>query len=99
MERELYEAAVEGNKTSLLNLLQEDALLLDRFITDRYPESHCTLASMLGHLEFVDEVLICKPELAKETDSRNSWPLHLASAKGYLQIAKRLLQVDPDMSC
>ncbi|KAE8730750.1 hypothetical protein F3Y22_tig00002880pilonHSYRG00032 [Hibiscus syriacus] len=52
---------------------------------------------MLGHLEFVDEILTRKPELAKGVDSRKSSPLHLASAKGYLQIAKRLLQVDPDM--
>ncbi|GMJ07522.1 hypothetical protein like AT5G51160 [Hibiscus trionum] len=97
MDRRLYDAAVLGNKISLLNLLREDALLLDRFITGRYPETPLHVASMLGHLEFVDEVLARKPELAKEVDSRNSSPLHLASAKGYLQVAKSLLQVNPDM--
>ncbi|KAE8730748.1 VAMP713 protein [Hibiscus syriacus] len=97
MENKLYNACLEGNKSELLNLLQEDALLLDRFITGRYPETPLHVASMLGHLEFVDEILTRKPELAKEVDSRNSSPLHLASAKGYLQIVKRLLQVDPDM--
>ncbi|KAK8602132.1 hypothetical protein V6N13_058214 [Hibiscus sabdariffa] len=97
MEKKLYDAAVQGNKLSLLNLLEEDALLLDRFITGRYPETPLHVASMLGHLEFVDEVLARKPELAKEVDSRKSSPLHLAAAKGYLQVAKSLLQVNPDM--
>ncbi|GMJ07520.1 hypothetical protein like AT1G14480 [Hibiscus trionum] len=91
MERKLYDAAVQGNKISLLNMLEEDApLLLDRFITGRYPETPLHVTSMLGHLEFVDEVLARKPELAKEVDSRNSSPLHLASAKGYLKVAKSL---------
>ncbi|KAK6273250.1 hypothetical protein POUND7_010333 [Theobroma cacao] len=97
MERKLYEAAVEGSVISLLSLLQEDALLLDRFITGRYPETPLHVASMLGHLEFVDEILCRKPELSKEVDSRKSSPLHLAAAKGYLDIAKRLLHVNPDM--
>ncbi|KAK8682951.1 hypothetical protein V6N13_039029 [Hibiscus sabdariffa] len=97
MERRLYDAAVQGNKISLLDLLGEDALLLDRFITGRYPETPLHVASMLGHLEFVHEVLARKPELAKEVDSHKSSPLHLATAKGYLQVAKSLLQVNPDM--
>ncbi|XP_022732418.1 ankyrin repeat-containing protein BDA1-like [Durio zibethinus] len=97
MERKLYDAAVQGSVISLRNLLQEDALLLDRFITGHYSETPLHVASMLGHLEFVDEVLARKPELAKELDSRQSSPLHLATAKGYLDIVKRLLQVNPDM--
>ncbi|XVF34591.1 hypothetical protein REPUB_Repub18cG0071800 [Reevesia pubescens] len=97
MERKLYDAAVEGSVNSLLNLLKEDALLLDRFIIGNYPETPLHVASMLGHLEFVDEVLTRRPELAKELDSRNSSPLHLATAKGYLDIVKRLLQLNPDM--
>ncbi|KAK8602134.1 hypothetical protein V6N13_058212 [Hibiscus sabdariffa] len=97
MERKLYDAAVQGNTILLLDLLRDDALLLDRFITGRHPETPLHIASMLGHLEFVDEVLARRPELAKELDSHNSSPLHLASAKGYLKVAKSLLQVDPDM--
>ncbi|XP_022728816.1 ankyrin repeat-containing protein BDA1-like [Durio zibethinus] len=97
MERKLYDAVVEGSVISLLNLLQEDAVLLDRFITGHYSETPLHVASMLGHLDFVDEVLARKPELAKELDSRQSSPLHLATAKGYLDIVKRLLQVNPDM--
>ena len=97
MEKRLYEAAVKGNVSSLLNLLQDDGLLLDRFTTGHYPETPLHVASMLGHLEFLDEVLSRKPELARELDSRKSSPLHLAAAKGYLEIVKRLLKVNPDM--
>ncbi|KAK8682955.1 hypothetical protein V6N13_039033 [Hibiscus sabdariffa] len=97
MERKLYDAAVQGNKILLLDLLREDALLLDRFITGRYPETPLHVASMLGHLEFVNEIVARKPELAKELDSHNSSALHLVSAKGYLKVAKSLLEVDPDM--
>ncbi|KAK8682952.1 hypothetical protein V6N13_039030 [Hibiscus sabdariffa] len=97
MERKLYDAAVQGNTILLLDLLREDALLLDRFITGRYPEIPLHVASMLANLEFVDKVLARKPELAKEVDSRKSSPLHLAAAKGYLQVAKSLMQVNHDM--
>ncbi|KAK8682957.1 hypothetical protein V6N13_039035 [Hibiscus sabdariffa] len=94
MERRLYDAAVQGSKNSLLDLLP----LLDRFTMDCYPDTPLHVASMLGHLEFVNEVLVHKPELAKKVDSRGSSPLHLASAEGYLEIAKSLLRVNPDMS-
>ncbi|OMO57704.1 hypothetical protein COLO4_35174 [Corchorus olitorius] len=97
MEQKLHEAAIEGNVTSLLNLLQEDRLLLDRFITGQHFETPLHIASMLGHLEFVEAILARKPQLAKELDSRKSSPLHLATTKGYLEIVKRLLNVNPDM--
>ncbi|KAE8657888.1 Detected protein of confused Function [Hibiscus syriacus] len=109
MERKFYNAAVQGNKSWLLNLLQEDALLLDRFITGRYPETPLHVASMLGNLEFVDEVLTRKPELAKEVDSQNSLPLHLATAKGnpahiaamkgHLDLLKELVHGRPWAAC
>ncbi|XVF48038.1 hypothetical protein PTKIN_Ptkin03bG0158300 [Pterospermum kingtungense] len=97
MERKLYDAAVEGSVISLLNLLREDALLLDIYITGRYPETPLHVASMLGHEKFVEQLLTRKPELARELDYRNLSPLHLAAAKGYLGIVNRLLQVNPDM--
>ncbi|MBA0868695.1 hypothetical protein Goshw_017601 [Gossypium schwendimanii] len=87
MGRKLYDEAVQGNKVSLLNLLLEDALLLDRFISSCYPGIPLQVAVMLGHFYFVDEVLT---EKAKELDSRKSSPLYIAAAKGYLE-------VNPDM--
>ena len=97
MERRIYEAAVEGSVISLLNLLQEDALVLDRFMVGCYPETPLHIASMLGHLDFVQEILNRKPEMAGELDARKSSPLHLATAKGYLEIVKKLVSVNPEM--
>ncbi|KAK4854576.1 hypothetical protein QYF36_026147 [Acer negundo] len=97
MERRIYEAAVEGSVISLLNLLQEDPLVLDRFMVGCYPETPLHIASMLGHLDFVQEILNRKPEMAGELDARKSSPLHLATAKGYLEIVKKLVSVNPEM--
>ncbi|XP_031251328.1 ankyrin repeat-containing protein BDA1-like [Pistacia vera] len=97
MERRIYEAAVEGNIIFLLNLLQEDALILDRITVSCYGETPLHIASMLGHAEFVQEILVRKPELAGELDSRKSSPLHLATSKGYLDIVTILVLVNPEM--
>ncbi|KAK0581987.1 hypothetical protein LWI29_020143 [Acer saccharum] len=95
MDRNIYEAAVDGSVTSLLNLLQQDALALDRFIVGCLTETPLHIASLLGHAEFVQEILSRKPELAGELDARKSSPLHLATAKGYLDIVKMLVSVNP----
>ncbi|ESR66272.1 hypothetical protein WN944_002526 [Citrus x changshan-huyou] len=99
MERSVYEAAVEGSVESLLKLLQEDALLLDRSMVSCYSETPLHIASMLGHENFVREILSRKPELAGELDSRRSSALHLAAAKGHLGIVLKLVSVNPKMCC
>ncbi|XP_030442680.2 ankyrin repeat-containing protein BDA1-like [Syzygium oleosum] len=97
MESELYQAAVKGNVPPLLELLAKDKLLLDRIMTGNHTETPLHIAAMLGHLEFVEEVLARKPELAREQDSQSSTPLHLAAAKGYLNIVASLLRVGPEI--
>ena len=47
---------------------------------------------MLGHLDFTKTILTCKPQLAKELDSRRRTALHLASAEGHEEIVHELLQ-------
>ncbi|KAI6670014.1 hypothetical protein NL676_004899 [Syzygium grande] len=96
MER-LYEAAVEGDVDSLLGLLEDDPLILDKCIMWSYNGSPLHIAALLGHERFVDEILDRKPELAGEVDAQEISPLHFATAKGYLGIAKKLLTVNADM--
>ncbi|XP_062022816.1 ankyrin repeat-containing protein BDA1-like [Rosa rugosa] len=93
----LYEAALEGNLTTLTDLLNQDRLALDRFVVDSFSETPLHVAAMLGHLDFTKEILRRKPELAQELDLKRSSPLHLASAKGYLGIVRELLRVNPEM--
>ncbi|TXG61835.1 hypothetical protein EZV62_013198 [Acer yangbiense] len=96
MERRIYEAAIEGSVVYLFQLLQEDALLLDRLMVGCYAETPLHIASMLGHLDSVQEILTRKPEPAGVLDSRKSSPLHLAAAKGYIDIVKSLISVNPE---
>ncbi|KAI6682167.1 hypothetical protein NL676_036048 [Syzygium grande] len=51
---------------------------------------------MLGHSDFVEEILAQKAELAREQDSQSSMPL-LAAAKGYLNIVASLSRVSPEI--
>ncbi|XP_016484902.2 uncharacterized protein LOC107805383 [Nicotiana tabacum] len=97
IEKKLYEAAVEGDVRTLQELLQRDALILDRLILTCFNETPLHIATMRGHVEFVKLILAQNPQLAAELDSRKSSALHIASAKGHLQIIKVLLVVNPDI--
>ncbi|XP_074289787.1 uncharacterized protein LOC141615234 [Silene latifolia] len=98
----LYDAAIEGNVPSLINLLQEDPLVLDRWSfknSTNFVQTPLHIAVNLGHIEFTREILRRKPELAEEIDHSKRWsPLHVASAKGHLEIVKDLLAASLDMS-
>ncbi|KAL5786412.1 hypothetical protein ACOSQ2_008804 [Xanthoceras sorbifolium] len=59
-----------------------------------HAETPLHIASLLGHAEFVQEILSRKPELVGELDARKSSPLLLATAKGYLDIVKMLVSVN-----
>ncbi|XP_031260490.1 ankyrin repeat-containing protein BDA1-like [Pistacia vera] len=86
-----------GKDISLLNVLNEQPLVLDRLLVRCYTETPLHVASMLGHEEFIHEILRRKPELAREPDYRKASPLHLATAKGYLGIVQKLVRVHPEI--
>ncbi|XP_071717453.1 uncharacterized protein [Rutidosis leptorrhynchoides] len=95
MEQLLYEASLEGNVTNLLNLIQEDPLILERQITlNINGDMPLHIASMLGHTDFVTEILTRNPNLSSECDSQKHLPLHIASAKGHLEIVKALVSAN-----
>ncbi|KAK6782303.1 hypothetical protein RDI58_020099 [Solanum bulbocastanum] len=97
IEKRLYEAAAEGDVITLQELLQQDALILDRLTLTCFNETPLHIASMRGHIEFVKFILSRNPLLAAELDSRKSSALHVASIKGYVEIVKELLVVNPEM--
>nr|GLL25871.1 serine/threonine-protein phosphatase 6 regulatory ankyrin repeat subunit C-like [Ipomoea trifida] len=55
------------------------------------------VAAMLGYEDFANEILRRKPELAKELNSKQSSPLHLAAAMGHAGVVRALLLVDRGM--
>ncbi|KAI3715650.1 hypothetical protein L6452_22636 [Arctium lappa] len=95
-ERLLFDASLEGNVTLLQTLLQEDPLILDRVTVNRCDDMPLHVASMLGHIDFINEILSRKPQLATESDSQLRLPLHVASAKGHVEIVKVLIAAHPE---
>ncbi|GAA0184640.1 hypothetical protein Leryth_002039 [Lithospermum erythrorhizon] len=95
--KQLYEAAMEGSVTRLLDLLKQDSLILNRCTITTYSETPLHIAAMLGHLDFCSELLSKNPGLSEALDSRRSSALHLASAKGHLGIVKILVSARPEM--
>ncbi|KAI3715656.1 hypothetical protein L6452_22642 [Arctium lappa] len=96
MEKLLYDASLEGNVTLLLTLLQEDPLILDRITVNRCDDMPLHVASILGHIDFVNEIVHRKPRLVTESDSQRRLPLHIASAKGHVEIVKVLVSAHPE---
>ncbi|XP_076887243.1 uncharacterized protein LOC143537335 [Bidens hawaiensis] len=97
MDKLLYEASMEGNLTVLQMLLQKDPLILDKVTLNQQDDMPLHIASMLGHIDFVNEILTRNPKLSLERDSQRRLPLHIASAKGHVDIVKALLSVNPEM--
>ncbi|CAA2998862.1 ankyrin repeat-containing BDA1-like [Olea europaea subsp. europaea] len=94
LENLLFEAAAEGNVNSLKKLLQEDPIILDRVIVNSYSDTPLHVAAILGHIDFVKEILRRRPEFARELNLCLSSPLHLASAKGYIEVVRVLLSAN-----
>nr|DAD39347.1 TPA_asm: hypothetical protein HUJ06_013670 [Nelumbo nucifera] len=57
MEKRFHAAASEGSVSSLIELLQEDPLILDRVIVSCVSETPLHVAVLLGHLNLVRELL------------------------------------------
>ncbi|PIN00659.1 26S proteasome regulatory complex, subunit PSMD10 [Handroanthus impetiginosus] len=96
-ERRLYDAAAKRDEKALHELLQQDPLLVNRVSYTSPNKTPLHIATIHGHLPFVEQILNQSPHLAEELDSQQSSALHVASAKGYVEILKKLLSAAPDM--
>ncbi|KAL0330666.1 UNVERIFIED_CONTAM: hypothetical protein Sangu_1612100 [Sesamum angustifolium] len=99
LETELFEAAAKGSITSLKKLLKEDPLILDRVLVNIFSETPLHVAAMLGHIDFVKEIIRIKPQLASKPQFINSKDtggntiLHLAVEDKQVETIKFLLSV------
>ncbi|KAF3336638.1 Ankyrin repeat-containing protein [Carex littledalei] len=90
----LEEAAKTGDVNLLKELLKNDNLLLEKVIgATSVRDNPLHISAMLGHADFVREVLYLKPELAKELNGEGLSPLHLAAAHDHVTVMKELLKV------
>ncbi|KAL1532601.1 ankyrin repeat-containing protein BDA1-like [Salvia divinorum] len=93
-QTKLFEAATQNSITSLQQLLIDDPLILERALVNRFNETPLHVAAMLGHVDFVREIIGLQPQLVNELNSQLYSPLHLAAAKGHAGVVKALLSVD-----
>ncbi|KAK4854121.1 hypothetical protein QYF36_019177 [Acer negundo] len=76
----LYDAVADGSVSSLHNLLQKDSLVLERVLFGCV-ETPLHISLMLGHIDFVKEIVNRKVELAKVLDSRRPLSFAFGSSK------------------
>ncbi|XP_078149737.1 ankyrin repeat-containing protein BDA1-like isoform X3 [Carex rostrata] len=94
----LEEASHVGDVNVLKELLNQDKLLLDKVIVrTSVIDNPLHIASMLGHADFVREIIYHKPEIAKELNSQGLSPLHLAAGCGHVTVVKELLKASRDL--
>ncbi|XP_047956897.1 ankyrin repeat-containing protein NPR4-like [Salvia hispanica] len=96
VEKKLYEAASNGNVTTLVHLLEEDPYLV-RGVSFPCSRNLLHVATMHGQTFIVEQVLKLNPQLACISDSQESSPLHIAAARGHVEIASKLVSVAPEM--
>ena len=93
MDRRLVEAARTGNVDYFLRLMEQDSLVLDN-VSLFGAETPLHIASICGHLLFVQNVLKIRKQLACEKNQDGFSPLHLASANGHVEVVKELLKLE-----
>lgn len=96
MDRRLCDAALEGDVTTLYQLIHEDPLVLDKAALKCVDKNPLHIAAILGHVDFVKEILqfdsayfMC---LARDRDGRN--PLHLAAMYGKMAVLLVLIRAE-----
>ncbi|PQM38119.1 hypothetical protein Pyn_41064 [Prunus yedoensis var. nudiflora] len=97
MDIKLLEASRTGDIQLLHQFLAENPLLLHTLALAS-AENLLHVASIAGHVDFVEEIVRFKPDFAKEMSNDGFSPIHIASANGYLEIVRELLKVDPRLS-
>ncbi|QCE08515.1 ankyrin repeat-containing protein BDA1-like [Vigna unguiculata] len=93
MDGRLAEAAATGNVDELERLMREEMLLLDG-VSLHGAQTPLHIASMCGHVSFVQKMLELKNQFAYELNQDGFSPMHLASANGHLQVVLELVKVD-----
>ena len=94
MDRELFDAAKEGNVGEVLRTLLSGADTSSKFGEDEETPLH--VACWKGHLDAVRALLLVKADV--EARDKDGWtPLHYACHEGHIEIVQTLLQVGADL--
>ncbi|XP_047953406.1 ankyrin repeat-containing protein At2g01680-like [Salvia hispanica] len=92
--KNLYDAAKNGDVATLEDLMQQEPNLAGEVLYAR-SRNVLHIAAMHGQGGIV-EVLSSHRQLARDVDSQNSTPLHIAAAQGSLHVALKLISMAPE---
>ncbi|WVY97627.1 hypothetical protein V8G54_029778 [Vigna mungo] len=93
MDRRMIKAAATGNVDELERLMREDILVLES-VALLGAQTPLHIASMCGHVSFVQKMLKLKKQFLYELNQDGLTPMHLASANGHVEVVLELLNVD-----
>ncbi|XP_058007260.1 ankyrin repeat-containing protein BDA1 isoform X2 [Hevea brasiliensis] len=93
----LFKAAQMGDANELRSLIDEDELILARSSLASTADTALHIATLAGKLNFVEELMTLKPELAERLNRDGFSPIHIASANGYTEIVRVLLRRGGEM--
>ncbi|KAJ4839961.1 hypothetical protein Tsubulata_047351, partial [Turnera subulata] len=96
MDIKLFEASQTGDIDYLSRILREQPLILNN-VALFSTQNPLHTASLAGHVDFVKNILMLKPEFAPEINQDGFTPMHFAAANGHIEIVKELLQADPGL--
>ncbi|XP_047956230.1 ankyrin repeat-containing protein NPR4-like [Salvia hispanica] len=91
VEKKLYEAALKGDVTTLVRLVEEDPYLVHGV---SFPCSRNLLhvAAARGHAQIALELFSKDPEMCWRRDDQGMNPVHVAAMNGCVQILEHLLK-------
>ena len=93
MEKRVFEAAQTGDVQKLQQLLEENPLILHASaLASAGNPLH--VASAYGHVDFVQEIINLRPDLAHEVNQDGFSPVHIASSIGHTGVVRELLKVE-----
>ncbi|XP_077242188.1 uncharacterized protein LOC143882605 [Tasmannia lanceolata] len=94
MDRRFYRASLRGDVAAFLSLIQEDKHILEQ-TTRPLRSTVLHLASRLGHLELVAEIIRLRPDMVSMENEKMETPLHEACREGHVEVLRMLLETDP----
>ncbi|GLU19523.1 hypothetical protein SLE2022_357690 [Rubroshorea leprosula] len=86
LDQRLLEAARLGDVAALKKLLEQDPLIPEKVSLSSFTETPLHVASIAGHIDFVEEILSRMPSFALQLNKDGFTPLHMSAAKGHLEL-------------
>ncbi|XP_058213643.1 ankyrin repeat-containing protein BDA1-like isoform X2 [Rhododendron vialii] len=98
MEELLGDAAIRGDLESLHSIIAKDNYILDKILVGSFKwKNSLHQAISTGQVEYVQNLLEIKPQLAEVVDVELGAALHIASTNGDLKIVEALVELSPEM--